>query len=172
MKNIFIGLILVLFDFNLNLGAATIGLIPDFIGFYFILQGVRELKDQSAKIASAEKPAFVMAIFTAVLYLFDLLTISARLYPLGYILGLISTIAALYVLYLIVSGIGQIEAEQAKPLEAAKLFTAWKIYAVVSVSLYFLTLIRLLGLLWFIAGLGATVYFIYMFNKSKNLYYA
>ncbi len=36
MSDIFVGLILLFFNFNLNLGASSIGLLPSFVGAYLI----------------------------------------------------------------------------------------------------------------------------------------
>lgn len=47
MSDIFVGLILLFFNFNLNLGASTIGLLPSFAGAYLIWKGTRELAAES-----------------------------------------------------------------------------------------------------------------------------
>lgn len=47
MKKIFIGFLIVFFEFNFNLGQSTIGLIPDFLGYYFILEGLKSYSDKN-----------------------------------------------------------------------------------------------------------------------------
>lgn len=41
MSNIFVGLLLIFLDFDLNVGSSTIGLIPDFLGGIFLMDSVK-----------------------------------------------------------------------------------------------------------------------------------
>ena len=40
MSKIFIGLLLVFLDFNLTFDTVTIGLLPDFIGYFILIGGL------------------------------------------------------------------------------------------------------------------------------------
>ena len=67
MNNIFIGFIFVFLDFNLDLGSSRIGLIPDFIGYVLIYQGLKELSGQSRRFSNAAliRSPSAMAVYTA-----------------------------------------------------------------------------------------------------------
>ena len=59
MRNIFVGLLFIFLDFNLDFGTTRVGLIPDFIGYIMVFQGLKELIFLSEHFAKA-KP-FAMA---------------------------------------------------------------------------------------------------------------
>jgi hypothetical protein len=49
MKNLFIGFIFVFLDFNLNISNSKIGLIPDFIGYLIIINGLMDMSEESTR---------------------------------------------------------------------------------------------------------------------------
>lgn len=79
MRNIFIGLMLVFIDFNLNIGSSQIGLIPDFAGYIVLAAGLREMAGESNMFAKAGPFASGMAVYTGIIYLMDLFGVSASL---------------------------------------------------------------------------------------------
>ncbi|MDD3141819.1 MAG: hypothetical protein PHX08_23030 [Lachnospiraceae bacterium] len=105
MKNIFIGFILIFIDFNLNLGNSNIGLIPDFVGYIVMINGLDEMAEKSPMFMQAKAYATGMAVFTAILYLFDVVGFSVLLGTLSYVLAITSTIVSLYISYKIVMGV-------------------------------------------------------------------
>lgn len=172
MSNIFIGMLLVFLDFNLNLGNSTIGLIPDFIGYFIMMKGVIELEPESSNFTKVVPIVKGMVIYAGIIYAFDLLGISYNLGIITYILGLISTIASLYISYHIVIGVGDIERQTSKHLNADELFRVWKIMAIFSVVMYLLIFIPLLAIFGVITGLAVSIYYLVVFNRTKNLYYS
>ena len=172
MSNIFIGMLLVFLDFNLNVGNSTIGLIPDFIGYFIMTKGIIELSSESSNFSKVIPIAKGMIIYAGSIYLMDLLGISYSLGIITYILGLISTVASLYISYHVVIGIGDIERQTSKVLNAELLFRAWKVMAIFSVIMYLLIFIPLLAIFGVLTGLGVSIYYLVVFNRSKNLYYS
>ncbi len=172
MSNLFIGMLLVFLDFNLNLGNSTIGLIPDFIGYFIMVKGLVELSGESSNFTKVIAVGKGMIIYAGVIYIFDLLGISHNLGVITYLLGLISTIASLYISYHVVIGIKDIEEQSSKYLNADGLYRTWRIMAIFSVVMYLLIFIPLLALIGVLVGLGVSVYYLVVFNRTKNLYYS
>lgn len=63
---LFLGLIFILMDFEITVGAAVIGLLPDFIGFFLVMKAMEEKKDSWRHLA------FGLSLFTLVLFAADL----------------------------------------------------------------------------------------------------
>lgn len=171
VRNIFIGLLFVLLDFTLNFGMSRIGLIPDFVGYIFILKGLDELRRESEYFAKAKPFATGMLVYTSVLYALNLLGLSllaGQMFAL--ILALVSTVISLYVLYNIVMGVSDMERTQGRNLNTDQLYKMWKVLAILSVVLYVLMFIPPLALMTIIALLIINIIFLVAFNKSKNLY--
>ncbi len=170
MRYIFMGFLFVFLDFNINIGASQIGLIPDFIGYIFIYLGLGELTDLNPRFEKARPFATVMAGYTGVLYLLALMGIGTG-EVLGFILGLASTLISLYISYNIVMGIKEYETQSSRFLNAAGLYTAWTVLVILTLGSYLLFIIPILNWICIIAGLLAGIVFLVSFNKTKRLYY-
>ncbi|NLG36645.1 MAG: hypothetical protein GX549_01420 [Clostridiales bacterium] len=172
MNNIWIGFIFIFLDFNLDINASRIGLIPDFVGYILMLRGLAEMAQESPRFEQARPYAVGMTIYTAMLYALDLFGFSfAGGGYLAYLLGLASTAISLFISYLIVMGVRDIENQTGRSLRSEPLYSAWKVMAVLSAALYILILIPVLGILCLILGFIIYIFFLYSFNQSKNLYY-
>ena len=68
MRNIFSGFILIFLDFNLNLGNSTIGLIPDFIGYFVMIGGLDQMVGESTIFTKVRPFVVGMAVYTGILY--------------------------------------------------------------------------------------------------------
>ncbi|MCD8519555.1 MAG: hypothetical protein LRY24_01480 [Erysipelotrichaceae bacterium] len=51
MKKIVLGLVFILFNFNLTLGNVIINLIPSFIGYYFIMNACVILAEKTSELS-------------------------------------------------------------------------------------------------------------------------
>ena len=171
MSNIFIGLILVFLDFNLNLGNSTIGLIPDFIGYIIMIKGLEEMAPESVLFIKVKPFATGMAIYSVVLYIMDLLGISMSLGALIYLLAIISTAISLYISYNIVMGVIDMEEKYNTALNGDTLKSTWKLCAIFNVLSFVSLLIPLVAIVSIIVTLIVSIYFLVVFSKSKNLYY-
>ncbi|OQB23558.1 MAG: hypothetical protein BWY11_01749 [Firmicutes bacterium ADurb.Bin182] len=171
MQKIFIGLLLVFLDFNLDIGASRIGLIPDFIGYIVLMNGLRELIGKSERFIKARPFAAGMFVYTLVLYIMDLLGVSNQAQAIGYLLGLVSTIISLVVSYNIVMGVNDMEKEYGLRLNADGLFRTWRLLAFFSIAIYLLFLIPVLNIACIIGGFIIGIVFLATFSRTKNLYY-
>jgi hypothetical protein len=188
MRNILIGMILVFLNFDITIGSSKIGLIPSFIGYAYMYSGVMELSDYSNKFVKIAPIIKVMVVCTGLIYLADLLGLSAYLQlpgvmisdigvPSGFILfgillGLIVMIASLYISYEIIQGIKDIENVQMKDLNSDQLLSTWKLLAVLAfLSHALLIIVPGLAFICIILTMAMHIYYLFVFNKSKNLYY-
>jgi len=171
MKNIFIGFILIFLDFSLNLGNSKIGLIPDFVGYIVMINGLKEMAEESALFMKVKPFATGMAVYTGILYLLDLLGASVSLGVLSYLLAFTSTAISLYISYNIVMGVIAIEGKYNTPLNGASLKSIWTLLAVFNVLTYVSFLIPPAVLICIIVSIVVAICFLFAFNKSKNLYY-
>ena len=173
MNKIFWGMIFMFFNFNIDLGATRIGLIPDFVGYMILLNGLNELSQLSNKFEQVKPYTVGMVIYTGVLYGMNLFGLSTwTVGPMTIILGIISTIVYLYISYHIVMGVKDIEIENNKELNFASLYRTWKVAAIFSLITYLLFWGPILAVVCAFVGFIATLCFIIVLNKSKNLYYS
>ena len=92
MSKIFVGLLLVFLDINFTFNTTTIGLLPDFIGYFILIGGLAEMAAVNSHFGKARPFAIAMAIYTLILYILDLIGLSAALGYAATILGLLSTL--------------------------------------------------------------------------------
>lgn len=174
-------MLLIFFNFNINIGNATIGLIPSFIGYSYMLKGVLELQDFSNRFVTIAPFVKIMAMLHLCIYVANLFGISTEVfYPfdlnsytiLVFAMALFLTGSGLYISYYIIMGIKDIESAEERDLNTGSLYSIWKITVL-------LWLVAYLALpMPFIAGIAIAVQFVvgvcYLlaFNTAKNLFYA
>jgi hypothetical protein len=171
MDKIFTGMIFAFLDFNINIGSSQIGLIPDFVGYIFIVNGLFELSSKSSRFQKVQTHASIMAFYTGILYALDLFGISFSIgVYIRFFMGLVSTVLSLYISYNIVMGVKDIEKAEGWTLDGDRLFKLWGALFIFSIASYGLYLIPGLNLAViigaFIVGLG----YIICFNGTRKLY--
>ncbi len=171
MKNIFIGFIFIFLDFHLSLGSSKIGLIPDFVGYIIMINGLAEMSGQSMRFMKIKSYASGMAVYSGLLYLLDLMGISVSLGVLTYIFAIISTAVSLYISYNIVMGVIEVEEKYNVRLNGDSLKSTWTFIAVLDVLSFVLLLIPPAAFICMILSFIAAIFFLFAFNNSKNLYY-
>ena len=172
MSNIFTGILLVVLNFNIDIGDIRIGLIPSFLGYLFIVRGSRELIYQSVKFGDCEKAAEVMIAVSGADYILDLLGLTPRLVLVSSLLGCALTAGLIWVLYCIVSGITDIERSRGINLNGVKLRQIWMSHAIVSVLVFVLELLGIvfLAIIALIAELILMIVFLYNLNAAKTMF--
>lgn len=171
MKNIFIGFVLIFLEFSLDIGNSKIGLIPDFVGYIVMINGLVEMDGESTLFMKVKPYVTVMAVYSGFLYLLDLLGASLSLGMLAYALAFISTAISLYISYNIVMGVIDIEGKYNKSLNGNNLKTTWILLAVFNVLTFVSVLIPLVTIPCIIVSFILAICFLFAFNNSKNLYY-
>ena len=170
MRNIFIGMMWVFLNFHLDLGDMRIGLIPSFIGYYFIIRGLGELADFSPHFRNSISFVRIAFGYSIFVYILDLIGAIPPDTLIAIILGAISMILSFVMSYKVVMGIKDIEAEQHRVLNSTKLLSALKILIIFSFTSIFLSFDPLLVIIGVIAYFIIVIYYLYQFSKTKNIY--
>lgn len=72
MKKIVLGLVFVLFNFNITIDNVVINLIPTFIGYYFIMNACIRLADETLNELYIETRKYALLLFVVSLFIFVL----------------------------------------------------------------------------------------------------
>ena len=173
MSNILIGLIFLFFDFHIYFGSFAIGLLPDFVGFIFIVKGCVDLSQYSPKFLQCGILAKAAVLYSGACYILDFFGISSSIYVISAILSVIMAVISIIVLYFLVYGIADTEKSRGVDLCGETLKNLWTAYALASacgfltVALSMNSLTRLLSL----ATTLLTFVLLYFFYKSRNLFF-
>ena len=174
MRSIFIGYLFTFLNINLTFGNSTVDILPDFVGFWFIIKGLKELADESNFFEKVLPLAKFMMIYTAVLWIINVLGIGGGntvLTILFAILGLVSIAVSLLLSFNIIQGVKEIEFNHFTSLGSAALENAWKIMAIAEVASYLLAIILPpLAVVSILVAFVFAIIFLVRFNRSKNLY--
>ena len=127
---IFIGFILILLDFRIN----TFDLLPDFIGYIFVINGLNGLSVKGSAFEKA-KPLAILLLFLSLPSLFgfwenSLDTKSLAIFPVVYefVLGL----SHLIMMYLIFAGTWEMATKYEDEEWGQHLKSRWNLYAIVN----------------------------------------
>lgn len=173
MKRIFWGILLAFLDINLDLpGGARVGLLPDFIGYYLIYRGLCQIAFESEQLAKAKPFAKTAIAVSAVFYVLDiLLTPGWGAGALGIAAGLAFSVLYLYVLYLLVLGIQDIETSYGCKIGGGKLRVCLNVLAVCTIAAYPLALLSaLLAAYAAVGAFAALVIFALLFFSTASAY--
>ena len=171
MSKIFIGMILIFINFNIDIGTTRIGLIPSFVGYIFMLQGLAQLEGFSHRFTKIKPLAMIMLVFSIITCVLDLLGISLTAGPLFImILGAVYMGFSLYISYNIVMGVKKIEATEDTDLKSESLFKAWSLLAVFSVLSSMILFIPLVGVFMIVIGFVFAINYLIKFYHMKNLF--
>ena len=147
MKKFTIGFLLLFLDFNLNFGRFTLNVLPDFVGYWMLLQGMAEMKSANPRFESPRTIAKGMLIYTAILWVGELLDVSG-----GVLVSLLSLIAMathFYIAWVLVQAVRELEQWREADLYGAVLAKRWKTLLGLNV------VIQLLRLLMWVAPVDA-----------------
>ena len=155
-------------DFNLDIGTSTIGLIPDFIGFWFLNKGMSELSAESDIFGKKSGLALILMACSMGIYLIDLLGLSLGLF--GIVIGIAMTIAKLYLEYQVLMGMFELEEYNNTHMGADDCKTRW-IFAMVMILLNFILIwIPLINIVCLIIAFIMGIVFLVSVNTFKNNY--
>lgn len=172
MRNIFIGFLLVFLDFNIDINTCRIGLIPDFIGYIVMINGLKEMVHESRCFEKVKPFAVGMCVYSGFLYVLDLLGTSAALGWLGVLLGIVSLIVSLYISYTIIKGIAEAETNHNADLNSTSLKNTWILMAIFHAASYVSAFVPALSIICILISLVVAIIFLVQFNRSKKLYEA
>ena len=178
MKPIFIGLIFMSINFHLDINAARIGLIPDFVGYFFMLQGLNELLPHSGHFTKLMPFVKGMLIYSAVLYAADLFGLWRWNFYFGtgahgiiVLVGIVTTVLTLSVLHRLLQGVREMETNLSVQLNSVQLGTAWKVMAICAAVSYVILLgSPVISALALLIGFVGRVLYIVAFWQAWKLF--
>ena len=141
MGKFFWGFFFIYLYFNLAVNAHTLNILPEFAGYYFLMQGLKELDDESGVFANVRPFAGGMAVYTGILWVGALLGITGTGNWLSVLLNLVSTGVSLYISWAIIQGIQEMEARHGADLNSTGMLLAWKVLLVANIVSYVLMLV-------------------------------
>ena len=138
MKKFAIGFLLILLDFNLNFNQFSLNVLPDFVGYWLLLQGMAEMEKENPRFASPRPFAIGMVVYTALLWVGNLLGVSG-----GFVMTVLN-VAALaahfYIAWVLVLALREVEQCREADLYGAVLYKRWKILVGINAALQLLRL--------------------------------
>jgi len=170
MDKIFLGLLFVLLDVNINIGASSIEILPDFVGYILLIKGLAEVMEYSEEFKDAQNLSKGMVFYSAIVFVLDIIAVLKH--PVfTIILALISTAGSLVAARSIIKGMQRIEICQMKNLMTDVLMKYWQYLALFSVAGVILSFVGLLGAILVLVALIFAIIFLVKFSNSRNLYY-
>lgn len=170
MKKIFWSIVIILLDFNLTAAGYSVGLIPDFIGFWLLSEAIIEFKEQSVYFQKVHSLTSFMIFFSLISYCLDCLSGNISNYLLLFVIQLFYTLMCLYVIYLILLGLKDTELLKGIDLKTSKVFRYFIIYAVVTITIIIQIFIPSYMLMRYIATLVTCPIFLIELYQSINCY--
>lgn len=135
MKKFFLGFFFVFLNFNLNLNQHSLNVLPGFVGYILLFQGMRAMEAESHYFKSLRPFAVGMAVYTAILWTGDLLGVGSSEYQLiiTNILALLSAVTALYISWGLAQGVLETEDRRGADLNGRGIYKMWKVLAVLQI---------------------------------------
>ena len=171
MSKIFAGMIFIFINFHINVGSVRVGLIPNFIGYIFILLGLMQLEGFSPRFTKVKPLAAIMIMYSLVTYVLDLIGVSYSAgLLLGIILGVVYMGVSLYISYNIVTAVKEIEEAEAQNLNSESLFNAWILSVLFGALTLIIFLVPLLGIFVLVVAFVFAINYLVKFYRTKNLF--
>lgn len=171
MSKLFWGFFFLFINFNLNVNQYTLNVLPPFVGYILLWQGMRQLEGESEVFRGPQPFAVGMAIYTGILWLGDLLGIGSPGSWLGTLLGLIAMVVSLYVSWAVVQAVRDMEERREADINGASMQLAWTVMAVAQVASYVLAWLgSLAALVGVIVALVGVIWLLLAFWRGKKLY--
>ena len=153
MKKLFWGFFFIYLNFTLNINQYSLNMIPDFVGYILLMQGARSLEEESRFFQGIRPFATGMALYTAILWLGTLFGVSSGDW-LSQLLNLGAMILALYISWMLIQGVQEMERSKAADLNGARLFQRWKGMLIVQIAAKVVYLMANLANIAVFAGLS------------------
>ena len=172
MDLIFRGMLFVLLDFNLELGDASIGLIPDWLGYWWLAQGFLEMEKEWDGFGKLRTPALVLAAVSGAAYVLDLMALSAQMAVLNWVLWLCLAVGGLYVAQRIGAGVRHMERHLGRELQGEKLQNLWIFLAALNIIGALFSWVPLVGPVCAVAAIIVDICWMSALNGSRKEYKA
>jgi len=164
MSKIFVGFLLI--SFGINIG--SFDFLPDFVGYFLIYLGMKELTDESPRFQKHAPLAVVLAVYELVVLLSGIAGSGSSGFGITSVLGLVSMAVSLYLTWQLVKGVQDIEIGRSCDLEGLALEKGWTARAVCMVLSFLLVWIPAVNVLAILLAFIAHIYFLVKLYQSKR----
>jgi len=177
LKKLFWGFFFIYLNFNLNFNQHSLNVLPDFWGYILLMKGMQELADESSLFEKARPFAAGMAVYTGVLWVGALLGIASEGGWIAEILNLVATVIGLYVSWVLIQGVLEVEGTRGADLNGERLLTLWKALVAVQIvtqilrvmlNLSNVSVLAAFSVLLIIAGLIVIVMYLIAWKKAAE----
>lgn len=156
----------------MTFGNSVIEILPDFIGYILMVNGLTEMAGEGPLFIRVKPYAVGMAAYTGILFFMDTFGVWASPDILAVALGVLSAVVALYISYSIIMGIKAMEERYGTSLNADSLKTTWIVLAITNAAVYLFRWVPGMAMVCLLASAVMAIGFLICFNTSKRLYYA
>lgn len=170
MNRLFWGLLFCLLDYEITLGTAVIGLLPDFAGYFLMMKGLEELAFENRSFDKARHICFGLAIASVVFYVVRLMDPGYMTQVIFWAAELVALVVQLVMLRMIVSGVLWVEHDHDLQLGGSVLKSLWKILIVICPLCHVFRWIPLIGAICAMAGTVVGALFLAAFWTCKKEY--
>ena len=172
MNKLFFGFLLLFINVNLTFNGHTVNVLPEWAGYCLIYSGLNDLAGEGEHFALARPWCLAMVVYTGATWLIEIFFGSAKLGIIGGLLNLLATLVSLYVSYMILQGIAEIQRDRGVDLGQDKLMKIWKVFAVCILIANLLLFMPALAVVAMIVAFVATIIFLVRFNNTRTIYNA
>ena len=178
MSGIFWGFFFIFLHFNLNFNGHTLNLLPAFVGYWILVRSMDALSGESELFGALRPFAIGMAVYTAILWVGDLLAVTSS-GPVSMLLGLLSTLVSLYIAWGVSRAVEDMERTRSADLGAVGLRKAWVALAIGEALALLASGVAMLGLgalvlgiLGLVVALVGIVWYLVALWSTKTRYEA
>lgn len=133
MKKLFWGIFFIYLNFNLDLSGHQLNLLPDFVGYILLILGMQDLAGESAFFKKAKPFAIGMTVYSALVWVGALLGFAME-GVMFELLSLAALLVSLYISWLLICGILEMEAQQEADWGGKTLRSRWKLLLGVQIA--------------------------------------
>ena len=172
MNHLLRGLFFLLLDVYWTPGTAEFDLLPDFIGLFLMMKGMKELAREDRAFDRGRHGAFGLCIVSAILYGANLLDLEPMA-QVGMWLGELAALAGQLVLTaLMARGICRMEQNRGWDLRSGRLRMTLTVLAVFALLSHLFSWLPVVGNICWVGELMAGFLFLWVFRDSRKRYLA
>ncbi len=168
MDSLALGVLFAMLDIVLPIGGHEIGLLPSPLGYYLIFRGCVKMADYSRYFGKIRMPAIVMCVISGLIYVAKLFGFSGGV---GFVFSLLSLAGNIYVTYLLVQSVRDMESFNQCNLNGNVLWYAWLAVIVVRCISLFLGIVPILSIVLTVVEYAVAILFVLSFYRCKTLFH-
>lgn len=171
MKGLFWGLILVYLNCNIGLpNGGALNLLPPWIGFWLLFRGAERLAQKESPLFEKTRVwSMVLGIYSLLMWLMTLLGVAPG-GLIGWVLSMAVVVLQLYLLWLFIVAIDDVEQRRKVDLGCMRLRKGWVAMAICSVVVCLAFQIPAIGILALVANTIALVVFLVLLYQTGTAY--